>query len=444
MNFNRDQIIALAPDTASVKAAEKLLSPSKWPLLQFNASAIWGECQGSGSNPYQSRIDLNGPAFKCSCPSRKFPCKHGLALFLLFYDRQQNFTATETAPPWVSEWIDSRQDKAQKKVEAASNPKPVDEAAKVKREEKRQGRVEQGITELLRWLEDITRVGLGELASKNYSYWEHQAARLVDAQASGLANRVRQLGGLVMQGAAHQEITAQLADLALLAEAGTRITALPDVLQQDIRSQIGWTWSQEDVLAQPAVNDRWQVWSHRITQEDSLLRQDILIQGVETQRFARLLQFAHNSQRATLLQGWLPGNLYQATVHFYPGAQPLRALATQPELLQDTTFSPTVSTLQGMLTDYRGRIVSQPWLGRWPYVLQATIPQRHHQEIWLHQEDQAIPTRMVEREQWQLLALSGAEPVTLMGEWNGEYFVPLTLASQRRLHALNTAYLRDA
>jgi uncharacterized Zn finger protein len=25
-------------------------------------------------------VDLSGPAFRCTCPSRKFPCKHGLAL----------------------------------------------------------------------------------------------------------------------------------------------------------------------------------------------------------------------------------------------------------------------------------------------------------------------------------------------------------------------------
>ncbi len=43
-----------------------------------------GLCQGSGRQPYQARVDLAEPAFKCSCPSRKFPCKHGLALLLLF------------------------------------------------------------------------------------------------------------------------------------------------------------------------------------------------------------------------------------------------------------------------------------------------------------------------------------------------------------------------
>ena len=43
---------------------------------------LWGLCAGSGKNPYQTIVDLSGPAYKCSCPSRKFPCKHALGLLL--------------------------------------------------------------------------------------------------------------------------------------------------------------------------------------------------------------------------------------------------------------------------------------------------------------------------------------------------------------------------
>ncbi len=40
-----------------------------------------GLCAGSGKDPYQTVVDL-GPRYQCSCPSRKFPCKHALALLL--------------------------------------------------------------------------------------------------------------------------------------------------------------------------------------------------------------------------------------------------------------------------------------------------------------------------------------------------------------------------
>lgn len=83
MTLNAHQILAHAPDAASAKVNSQLTAPHHWSNLGPSQIALWGECQGSGKNPYRTQIDLNGPAFKCSCPSRKFPCKHGLGLYLL-------------------------------------------------------------------------------------------------------------------------------------------------------------------------------------------------------------------------------------------------------------------------------------------------------------------------------------------------------------------------
>ncbi len=64
--------LALAPAPASAKAGESLARPSKWVDLGRSECAAWGECANSGAQPYRARVDLAGPAFKCSCPSRKF------------------------------------------------------------------------------------------------------------------------------------------------------------------------------------------------------------------------------------------------------------------------------------------------------------------------------------------------------------------------------------
>jgi len=117
MNWTAEQILKLAPDAASAKAAQGLLTPKKWTLLGVNDSAIWGACQGSGSSPYQTQIDLAEPAFKCSCPSRKFPCKHGLALFLLFAEQPSLFAKT-SAPDTVASWLKGRSDRAAHKETA--------------------------------------------------------------------------------------------------------------------------------------------------------------------------------------------------------------------------------------------------------------------------------------------------------------------------------------
>ena len=62
-----------SPDPASLKAGQGLASVRKWVTLGHDDSFLWGECQGSGSKPYQTQIDLGEAASKCSCPSPKIP-----------------------------------------------------------------------------------------------------------------------------------------------------------------------------------------------------------------------------------------------------------------------------------------------------------------------------------------------------------------------------------
>src|ERR1041384_6942648 len=104
MQYTREQILQLAPDDASAKAGQQLATRSKWVVLSENPKALWGDCQGSGKTPYKTIVDLTNIAFKCTCPSRKFPCKHGLGLFLLYSRQPTIFTASEM-PAWVNEWI---------------------------------------------------------------------------------------------------------------------------------------------------------------------------------------------------------------------------------------------------------------------------------------------------------------------------------------------------
>ena len=88
VRWTADQVLALAPDAASRKAGSKLGAAGPWSEAgSSDEGAVWGLCKGSGSKPYQTVVDTRtptGPAYKCSCPSRKFPCKHALGLLLLW------------------------------------------------------------------------------------------------------------------------------------------------------------------------------------------------------------------------------------------------------------------------------------------------------------------------------------------------------------------------
>src|SRR5215471_14442844 len=175
-----EAVLALAPDPGSASSAKGLAKASQWQNLGRDDFSLWGEVQGSGKTPYQARIDLREPAFKCSCPSRKFPCKHGLAL-LLIHVNEPNALKPGERPAWVNDWISGRDQRSEKKAEKATgNAEPADPKAKERRAEKREGRIESGLEQLQTWLRDLMRVGLGAAKSQPPTYWENMAARLVD------------------------------------------------------------------------------------------------------------------------------------------------------------------------------------------------------------------------------------------------------------------------
>src|ERR1700750_2040032 len=111
--WDRERVLALAPDALSQRTALSLASGHAWPATgaAAGADAGWGECRGSASAPYLTVIDLSGPAYRCSCPSRKFPCKHALALLLLWADGTVPEAAGE-ARGWAASWLAARAAKA--------------------------------------------------------------------------------------------------------------------------------------------------------------------------------------------------------------------------------------------------------------------------------------------------------------------------------------------
>src|SRR3954447_21069864 len=107
MSLTLERIEALAPDQSSLAAARKLLKASYWPTLAEGEGLVWGECQGSGATPYRVVISESDAGYKCSCPSRKFPCKHSLALMWMRSERKVEFAAAEP-PEWVRDWVARR------------------------------------------------------------------------------------------------------------------------------------------------------------------------------------------------------------------------------------------------------------------------------------------------------------------------------------------------
>src|ERR1700709_2721335 len=119
-----EQVLALANSDAMRKNAQKLARPPAWLSLNTNERAAWGELKGSAAEPYQVRFDRLDLGYKCSCPSKTHPCKHAVALMLLYAENPSVF-APDAPPLWVTSWLTAR-DARQSKIAAA---KPAGEIA---------------------------------------------------------------------------------------------------------------------------------------------------------------------------------------------------------------------------------------------------------------------------------------------------------------------------
>src|SRR5690606_28080058 len=151
--------------------------------------------------------------------------------------------------------------------------------------------------ELRRYLSDIVRQGLVGVQSQPGRYWEEMAARLVDAQAPGLARRVRELGETAGAGTDwHSRFVRQLARLYLAAAGYERQEQLSPELRAALRTEIGWTQSREELAELPGEPGTWCVVSQRVTEEDRLTVQRTWLLRQEDARFALLLEFAPAGQ----------------------------------------------------------------------------------------------------------------------------------------------------
>lgn len=447
LSLTLDQVAKLAPDASSLAAGRKLAAGRDWRAVGHDERALWGECQGSAL--YQVRVDLTDLTAKCSCPSRKFPCKHALGLMLKAAGDAASI-ATAAAPDWVEEWLGRREAAAekreQKKAEASASP--VDEKAQARRAEKRAARVDEGLAVLDLWIADLVRNGLATIADQGPAPWHAQAARMVDAQAPGIAGRLRRIADIPRSAPDWaRRVLAELARLTLLTEAYTRIASLDVPLRDDVRALIGWTLKDDEVIARgESVDDRWLVIGQRTEDEERLRVQRSWLLGLEHGRHALVLQFAVGA--APFAHALIPGTVIDARLRYWPAAHPSRALIEErrgtepwqgaqrrgPDPSQGTP--PALDTFDELLRSCTVALAAQPWVESIPCVVRALRPARADADRWLLVDTTGAALPLASRDHRRLAALSGGHPIAVAVEWDGDTLLPLAAIVDGRLEAL--------
>ncbi|MFF4035264.1 SWIM zinc finger family protein [Streptomyces sviceus] len=433
VRWTADQVLALAPDAASRKAGSKLGAAGPWSEAgSSDEGTVWGLCRGSGSKPYQTVIDIAdaaGPAYKCSCPSRKFPCKHALGLLLLWAGGE-GAVPPGPAPDWAEQWIEGRRQRAQEKSAAGAAGSAAgsgDPEAARRRAERRAVRITAGATELEQRLADLLRGGLAGAEQAGYGMWEETAARMVDAQAPGLAARVRELGSIPSSGPGWPvRLLEECALIHLLDQGWLRRERLPDGLASTVRSRIGLPASADG----PAIRDRWLVLAQYDTADARLTTRRIWLHGTDSGRTALLLSYGAAGRAPELA---LPVGLeLEAEVSPYPGTGQLRAaLGEQFAPPAPSAVRPPGVTTEQAAARYGEALRDDPWLDSVPVTLDRVIPAPDGDSWQLAdaEGDSALPLSASARSRpglWRLVALSGGAPVKVFGECGHRGFTPLT------------------
>jgi hypothetical protein len=299
----------------------------------------------------------------------------------------------------------------------------------------REAKVGAGLQELERWLHDLIRQGLATVQNQPDTFWETIAARMVDAQCSGLARRLREMATIPYSGEGWPErLLRELSLLHLIIQSYKNIDHLSPGLQADIRTQIGWSWKKKELLEEPGHFDQWRVIGQHVTLEERrLYARRTWLYGRETGHFALLLDYAygHGGLFETDIQ---PGLCFETEAVFYPSAYPLRALLKEMDAQPVPDWTAIgYQTIEEAVHAYAGALAANPWLDRFPLALQAGIVIKDGRQ-WIIRDQHGHTLHIVKNYERGpvLLALSGGLPINIFGEWYGREFLPLGVISAAR------------
>lgn len=420
-----EDVQAKAPDASSLAAARKLARPGPWSSTGASDVLVWGQCQGSGSTPYQVSVDLTAPAYRCSCPSRKLPCKHALALLLL-WSSGALAEGDGTVAAFAQEWADDRAGRATRRSERAEGrtAQPVDPEAAERRRAQRVATMSAGVEDLALWLADLVRGGLAAARRQPLSWWDAAAARLVDAQLPGLADEVRAVGGRLQR--EDDWVPVLLAAVGrwwTVVQAWRRREDLDAGLTGDLRAAVGWAVAAEEVRGQDRVAGTWVVLGAFRTLDGRVQQQRTWLRGEETDETVQVLDFAAGADPLPVAQ--TVGARLRGEVARCPGAGVRRAtFVGAPEVVGAAAALPGGGDLAAAHALLAEVLAASPWTRRVPAVLRgvtldvAGAAGSGGPEPAVVVRDGAggqLPVA-TDVDPWTLLARAGGAPVDLFGE----------------------------
>jgi len=357
------------------------------------------------------------------------------------------------------------------------SPTPAaDSDAAARRRAARHERVTAGLDDLDRWLGDQVSEGIARFERLGYAHFDVMAARMVDAQAPGVASLLRSIPGDVTRAGWPPRVLERLAGLHLLIRAHQYLDHVSPELAETVRSRIGYPVSKDAVRAGPGIHDDWLAVGAVDTLESRLQARRVWLWGSSSKQWAQWLTFAAPGR--SFDSSIVPGHRLVQTLHFYPGSGQYRALvpgadhrpqsshsggdhsAQTHDGSEVTGNSPSDGSELGIKTQrpigppavdcaeaqrqFAVLVAADPWAERMPVALKAVIVAPHQPgEAWQARDDSGArcPLIIGLDQPWPLLAQTVHGPAAVFGEWSTAGFRPLSVLADDHGRCFTTAVM---
>ncbi|MEC4114214.1 SWIM zinc finger family protein [Myroides pelagicus] len=286
-------IEGLATNASATKNGKDLVNKGKFNNLHINneQDLIWGECAGSGKNPYRCSVDFideHNPVGRCSCPSRQFPCKHALGLMYAYVDGL-SFSIAEPAEDLLNkrEKVETRkQKKEQEKVslkDKAAKPKKVNKATLLKKYNAQM----QGLELADKLFNQIIKNGLSSIDAQERSNLKKQVKELGNYHINGIQAAFDTLITLTGAKISADQLISQINLLgAILKKAKTYIQEridnpeLTPEIDSSIEELIGTIWKLTDLISIGLYKENVELIQLAYTSIELNSKQDSINEGV--------------------------------------------------------------------------------------------------------------------------------------------------------------------
>ncbi|TAF34605.1 MAG: SWIM zinc finger family protein [Cytophagales bacterium] len=425
-------------DEANLARAAKLAHAKSWFELGFNKQAAWGLCTSSGSVPYHVCMSLNGDLkSSCSCPSRIYPCKHVVALFLLFCAQGMQ-TVDSPQPIWVGDLLQKWQDSSEKKL--SPKEETLQTTVHSAPSESRIQNIKSGFLKFKLWLEDTSSIGVAELLNKPIAFWTEPAMLLNDAQAGAVANKIKSMAKNIRPDSP-KVLIHQLGYLSFLIDFWLNSSPADLETAYDLWASVGISVKKEQVLQSKSLEDTWcLVGSTLDDAPDSMRLQRSWYYGVKHKRFAAFWDFKHTSLDFEPHLAML-GKGFSGKAYFFPSQYPLRAIFEPSKVSENLEIKLSgYTSISSALADFKASFLKQPFLNTFPMCLEAVYFLYTGSEYVLKDHNaHYLPISDRFNAHFELWLQGGEQAIKLFGEWNGHTFLPLTLVQDSFFCTLKSA-----